>query len=130
MDNKSNPIQVAESLSEYWFPSVISQVDNHYVKVAKLKGSFVWHKHEQQDELFLILKGSLLMEYEDKTIELQAGDLHVVPKDTMHNPVAHEECLVMLIEDKGTAHIGESESSVGRSIDEQLGMFVSKTGNK
>jgi len=80
MDNKSNPFQVAESLSEYWFPSVISQVDNHYVKVAKLKGSFVWHKHEQQDELFLILKGSLLMEYEDKTIELQAGDLHVVPK--------------------------------------------------
>jgi mannose-6-phosphate isomerase-like protein (cupin superfamily) len=121
MDNKSNPVQVAESLSEYWFPKVISQLDNHYVKVSKLKGSFVWHKHEQQDELFLILKGSLLMEYEDKTIELQAGDLHVVPKDTMHNPIAHEECLVMLIEDKGTAHTGDSEDSIGRSIDEQLG---------
>ena len=126
MDKTNTPLQVAESLSEYWFPSVISQVDNHYVKVAKLKGSFVWHKHEQQDELFLILKGSLAMEYEDKTIELQTGDLHVVPKDTMHNPVAHEECLVMLIEDKGTAHTGDSENSVGRSIDEQLGSFVNE----
>jgi mannose-6-phosphate isomerase-like protein (cupin superfamily) len=126
MDNTKNPLQVAESLSEHWFPSVISQVDNHYVKVAKLKGSFVWHKHEHQDELFLILKGSLLMEYEDKTIELQTGDLHVVPKDTMHNPIAHEECLVMLIEDKGTAHTGDSEISAGHSIDAQLGSFVSE----
>ncbi len=126
MDNNCNPLHIAESLSEYWFPKVISLVDNHYVKVARLKGSFVWHQHEQQDELFLILKGSLVMEYEDKKIQLQAGDLHVVPKGTMHNPVADKECLVMLIEHKATAHTGDSEYSNSRSIDEQLGSFVSE----
>ncbi len=126
MDSNCNPLQIAESLSEYWFPKVISLVDNHYVKVAKLKGSFVWHKHDQQDELFLILKGSLVMEYEDKKIQLQAGDLHVVRRGTMHNPIAEKECLVMLIEHKETAHAGESENSKSRSIDEQLGTFVTE----
>lgn len=126
MDNKCNPLQIAESLAETWFPKVISQLDNHFVKVARLKGHFVWHSHAQQDELFLILKGSLVMEYEDRQVELQAGDLHVVPRGAMHNPVADEECLVMLIEDKATAHTGESGASSSRSIEEQLGSFVTE----
>ncbi len=126
MDNKCNPLQIAESLAETWFPKVISQIDNHYVKVAKLKGSFVWHSHAEQDELFFILKGSLLMEYEDKKVDLQAGDLHVVPKGVMHNPVATEECLVLLIEDRGTAHTGNTDSSATRSVEEQLGSFVTE----
>lgn len=124
MKENYSPLQIAESLSEYWSPKVISQIDNHYVKVAKLKGTFVWHNHEQQDELFLILKGSLVIEYEDKKVELNTGDLHVVPKGVMHNPVANEECLVMLIEDKGTEHTGDSETSASKSIQEQLGSFV------
>jgi mannose-6-phosphate isomerase-like protein (cupin superfamily) len=126
MDNKCNPLQIVESLAETWFPKVISQIDNHYVKVAKLKGSFVWHSHAEQDELFFILKGSLLMEYEDKKVDLQAGDLHVVPKGVMHNPVATEECLVLLIEDRGTAHTGDTDSSATRSVEEQLGSFVTE----
>ena len=126
MDNKCNPLQVARSLSQLWSPTVISEVDNHYVKVAKLKGNFVWHNHTEQDELFLILQGSLVMEYEDSKVELNAGDLHVVPKGAMHNPYAAEECLVMLIEDKGTAHTGDTESSGTRSIEEQLGSFVTE----
>lgn len=126
MDSKCNPLQIAESLTETWFPKVVSRIDNHFVKVARLKGHFVWHSHAQQDELFLILKGTLVMEYEDKKVELQAGDLHVVPKGVMHNPVADEECLVMLIEDKTTAHTGESETSGSRSIEEQLDSFVSE----
>ena len=124
MKNSCSPLQIAEALTEYWSPKVISQVDNHYVKVAKLKGTFVWHNHEHQDELFVILKGSLVIEYEDRKVELSTGDLHVVPKGAMHNPVANEECLVMLIEDKGTAHTGESESAGSKSIEEQLGSFV------
>ncbi len=126
MDKHRSPLQIAESLSETWSPKVISQLDNHYVKVAKLKGTFVWHDHAEQDELFFILKGSLLMEYEDKKVQLRSGDLHVVPKGTMHNPIAEEECLVMLIEDRGTAHTGDIESTASRSIEEQLGSFVSK----
>ena len=126
MDNNCSPLQIAEVLAETWFPKIISRLDNHYVKVAKLKGSFVWHNHAEQDELFYILKGSLLMEYEDKKVELNAGDLHVVPKGIMHNPIALEECLVMLIEDRGTAHTGDADCSATRSVEEQLGSFVSE----
>jgi mannose-6-phosphate isomerase-like protein (cupin superfamily) len=124
MKNSCSPLQIAEALTEYWSPKVISQVDNHYVKVAKLKGTFVWHNHEQQDELFVILKGSLVIEYEDRKVRLNSGDLHVVPKGAMHNPVAEEECLVMLIEDKGTEHTGESETPASKSIQEQLSGFA------
>ena len=117
----TNPLKIAESLSEYWSPKVISVIDSSYVKVAKLKGSFVWHEHQEEDELFLILKGSLVIEYENKKVQLQAGDLHVVPKGIKHNPVAEEECLVMLIEKKSTLHTGDLKAPCSRSIDEQLG---------
>lgn len=120
METHLNPLQIAESLSELWFPKVISQFDNYYVKVAKLKGTLMWHKHQNEDEVFVILKGSLVIEYEHSKVELQAGELHVVPKDVMHNPVAHDECLVMLIENKATSHTGDSKTSVTRSIEEQL----------
>ena len=119
MENSCNPLNVAENLSQYWFPKVIAEVDDNYVKVAKLKGSFVWHNHQEQDELFLILKGTLVIEYQGKQVTLHAGDLHVVPRGAMHNPIAEEECLVMLIENKSTAHTGETETSASRSIDEQ-----------
>ena len=117
----TNPLKIAELLSEYWSPKVISEVDNSYVKVAKLKGSFVWHEHQDEDELFFVLKGSLVIEYENKKVQLQAGDLHVVPKGIKHNPVAEEECLVMLIEKKSTLHTGDLKAPGSRSIDEQLG---------
>jgi len=117
-----DPLHLAESLSEYWSPKVISAVDDCYVKVAKLKGSFVWHLHPDEDELFYILKGSLVIEYEHTKIKLQAGELHVVPKGVKHNPVAEEECLVMLIEQKQTLHTGNLKTPGSRSIDEQLSM--------
>lgn len=120
MDKSCNPLQAAEDLSQYWFPKVIAEVDDNYVKVAKLKGSFVWHNHQEQDELFLILKGTLVIEYENTSVELNTGDLHVVPRGAMHNPIAEEECLVMLIEHKTTAHTGETETSASRSVQQQL----------
>ena len=120
MEHKVNPLELAEALSQYWFPKVVSEVDDYYVKVAKLKGNFVWHEHQDQDELFLILKGTLKIEYESETVELHAGDLHVVPRGIMHNPIAEEECLVMLIEHKSTAHTGEIETPGSRSIKDQL----------
>ena len=126
MKNVISPLEAATSLTEFWSPRIIEELDDSYVKVAKLKGTLAWHSHDDEDELFLVLKGQLRIEFENGHIDLQEGDLHVVPKDTMHNPVAHEECLVMLIEHKGTAHTGDSENSVGRSIDEQLGSFVNE----
>lgn len=123
MNNQCNPLKLAESLSQYWFPRVISEVDDYYVKVARLKGTFVWHNHPEQDELFLILKGTLIIEYENRKVELQAGDLHVVPRGVMHNPVAGKECLVLLIEHKTTAHTGDTGAPGSHSIEDQLASF-------
>lgn len=110
----------AGSLEEYWSPRILGTVNDQYVKVAKLKGSFTWHKHELEDELFLILSGKLRMEYESHSVELSEGEFHVVPKGVMHNPVCEEECLVALIETVTTRHTGDLETSLTKSIDEQL----------
>ena len=121
-----NPLQHAESLLEYWSPKVISEIDESYVKVAKIKGSFVWHQHDDQDELFYILKGSLVMQYQDREVTLNQGDLHVVPKGVLHHPVAQNECLILLIENKQTLHTGESIKMKSRSITEQLNTYHSQ----
>jgi len=92
----------AEKLSDYWSPHVVGSVDDSYVKVAKVKGSLTWHSHELEDELFLVLKGRLRIELEDRAVELKEGDMFVVPKGVRHNPVAEEECHILLFERKST----------------------------
>ncbi len=120
MGKVRSPLRMAESLTEYWSPRVIAEVDDKYVKVAKLKGRLEWHSHDREDELFLILKGSLRIEFEDHSVELEAGDLYVVPKGARHNPVAEQECLVMLVEHKGTLHTGDTVTDKTRPIEDQL----------
>ena len=91
-----------------------------YVKVAKVQGTFVWHSHDDEDELFFILQGRLHIEMENEpTVELREGDAFVVPKGVRHNPVAPEECLVMLIERKSTAHTGNEITEKTRSLADQ-----------
>ncbi|NRR33345.1 cupin domain-containing protein [Oxalobacteraceae bacterium] len=116
----SSPREVAASLTEYWSPRVIGELEDSFVKVAKVKGSLVWHSHDNEDELFLILKGHLRIEMEQRTVELSEGDMYVVPKGVRHNPVAYEECLLMLIEKKVTLHTGSTVTEKTRSIEEQL----------
>ncbi|WP_417427768.1 cupin domain-containing protein [Kiloniella sp.] len=99
---------------------MLAQVNDQFVKIAKIKNEFVWHKHDNEDELFYIIKGNLLMQYEDKTIELNEGDMHVVPKGVMHNPVAKEECWIMLVEPVATAHTGNVVTDRTRSLEEQM----------
>ena len=77
-------------LAEYWLPRVVGRVNDQYIKVAKIKGEFVWHTHDDEDELFYIVKGQLRMRYEDGEVILNEGDFHVVPKGVMHNPLADE----------------------------------------
>jgi len=114
-------LAAAEKLSEYWSPKVVAQVNDQYVKVAKLKGSFTWHSHADEDELFLVLRGNLRIEYEGRrAIELPAGSLHVVKRGVLHNPVAEEECLIALIETVSTKHTGDVETPLTRSLAEQL----------
>lgn len=114
------PEAIAASLPALWSPRVIGEVDDAYVKVARIKGTLAWHSHEAEDELFFVLRGSLRIELEDDAVELQAGQMWVVPKGVRHNPVADEECLVLLIERKTTLHTGNVVTEKTRSIAEQL----------
>jgi mannose-6-phosphate isomerase-like protein (cupin superfamily) len=99
---------------------VVGEVDDTYVKVAKVKGSLAWHCHQNEDELFFILKGRLRIEMESEIVELQEGEMFVVPRGVRHNPVAEEECHIMLIERKTTQHTGDVTTEKTRSLAEQL----------
>jgi mannose-6-phosphate isomerase-like protein (cupin superfamily) len=114
------PSAVAQSLSELWSPRVVAEVDDSYVKVAKVKGSLAWHSHEHEDELFFILKGKLTIEMESGSVALSEGQAFVVPKGVRHNPIAEEECHIMLIERKSTLHTGSDITEKTRSLDDQL----------
>lgn len=120
MSRVVSPHQIAASLTELWSPRIIAEVDDTYIKVAKVQGTFTWHAHEHEDELFLILKGRLRIELEEGPVELGEGELFVVPKGVRHNPVAEEECHLLLIERKTTLHTGDVVTAHTRSIQEQL----------
>lgn len=115
-----DPLQAARALDAYWSPKVIAELDDHYVKVAKVLGTLAWHKHDHEDELFHVLEGRLRLEFEDGAIELGPGQMHVVRKGVLHNPVAADECLLMLVERKSTRHTGDVVTGKTRSIEEQL----------
>jgi mannose-6-phosphate isomerase-like protein (cupin superfamily) len=114
------PRQVAASLTEHWSPRVVGEVDDSYVKVAKLLGVFGWHAHENEDELFLVLKGRLRIDMEAGAVEIGEGEFYVVPKGVARNPVAAEEVHVMLFERKTTLHSGNEVTDKTRSITDQL----------
>ena len=116
----TSPGDIAAALTEFWSPRIIAEVDDSYVKVAKLHGTFTWHKHEFEDELFLILKGKLRIEMEDRVVELDEGEMFVVPRNVRHNPVAEQECHVLLIERKSTQHTGDLVTPKTRSLAEQM----------
>ncbi|MBS4537482.1 cupin domain-containing protein [Clostridium sp. D2Q-11] len=108
------------SITDYWSPKIIAEIGDKYVKLAKFKGDFIWHNHENEDELFYVIKGSFDLHLEEEIITLNKGDYYVVKKGLNHKPVANEECLVMLIEKKNTKHTGDIETDVTKSIEEQL----------
>ncbi|MEJ6022572.1 cupin domain-containing protein [Ramlibacter sp. PS4R-6] len=120
MPDAVSPLAVATALRELWSPRVVAEVDDSYVKVAKVKGTLTWHSHDEEDELFFILKGKLRIEMEAGAVDLKEGEAFVVPKGVRHNPVAEEECLVMLIERKTTQHTGSEVTDKTRSIADQL----------
>jgi mannose-6-phosphate isomerase-like protein (cupin superfamily) len=120
MSNVVSPKEVAATLTELWSPRVIGEVDDAYIKVAKVHGTLAWHSHENEDELFLILKGRLRIEMDNGAVELGEGEMFVVPKGVRHNPVAEQECHLMLIERKSTLHTGEVTTEKTRTLAEQL----------
>jgi mannose-6-phosphate isomerase-like protein (cupin superfamily) len=115
-----SPRDLAAALTETWSPRVIAELDDSFIKVAKVQGELAWHSHDAEDELFLILQGTLRIEMAAGAVTLREGELFVVPKGVRHNPVAEQECLIMLIEKKTTLHTGDVVTGRSRSIDEQL----------
>ena len=95
-------------ISEHWSPKILAQLNDYHVKAVKLRGEFVWHRHDETDELFLVTKGSLVIRFRDREVTLGPGELVVVPKGIEHLPVAEEECEVLLIEPAGTANTGDA----------------------
>ena len=116
-----NLFKELELVDDYWSPRVIGRVNDQFIKVAKLKGALTWHKHDDEDELFYILRGQLVIEYESDRVVLEEGDFHVVPKGAMHNPVAEEECWIALIETVTTKHTGDVVTDRTKSLEQQLG---------
>jgi quercetin dioxygenase-like cupin family protein len=116
-----NLLSALSDVTEYWSPKVIGRVNDQYVKVAKLLGEIAWHRHDDEDELFQVVRGRLRIQFESGTeTVLDAGEFCVVPKGVLHNPVADEECWIVLIEAVTTKHTGDVETPLTKSLERQL----------
>ncbi len=110
-------VNLAEKFSlftDHYNPRIIGELNNQQVKAVKLKGEFVWHKHDDEDELFLVVKGMLTMQLRDKTIEINEGEFLIVPRGVEHKPVAHEEVHIILFEPATTLNTGNVENEMTR----------------
>lgn len=105
--NKINVYEKLNLFNEHWSPKILGEVNESYIKVAKLMGEFLWHSHENEDEMFYVLKGQLIMKFRDKDVILNEGEFLIIPKGVEHMPVADEEVHVMLIEAKTTLNTGD-----------------------
>ena len=106
--------------SEHWSPKIIGQLNGQDVKIAKLQGKFVWHDHKDEDELFYIIKGTLQIEFRDKTSTLNEGDMLVIPKGVEHKPIAKEEVWVLLFEPSNIKHTGEVKHELTKETFEKI----------
>ncbi len=103
------PVNLAQKFAlfhDYWNPKIVGELNDSYVKIVKLKGEFVWHHHEMEDELFLVVKGTLLIRLRERDIWLHEGEFVIIPKGVEHLPVAEEEVQVLLLEPKSTLNTG------------------------
>jgi mannose-6-phosphate isomerase-like protein (cupin superfamily) len=98
--------------SDFWSPKKIGELNGQQILLAKIKGEFIWHAHEHEDELFMIIKGSLMIEFRDKTIELNEGEIYIIQKGVEHKPIAQEEVHVLLFEPLEIKHTGNVMADV------------------
>ena len=100
--------QKFNKFSEHWHPYIIGELNENHIKIVKVKGELIWHKHDHEDELFIVLEGTLMMDFRDKTIATKPGEILVVPKGVEHKPwTRNEEVKIMLVEPKTTKHTGD-----------------------
>jgi mannose-6-phosphate isomerase-like protein (cupin superfamily) len=114
---KVNLAQKLSLFDDLWRPKIVGELNGQYVKLAKVKGEFVWHRHENEDELFLVLKGRLTIKLCEGDILLEEGEFCIVPRGVEHRPVAEQEVHVLLFEPKSTLHTGNVRSEM--TVDEQ-----------
>ena len=107
--DKVNLAEKFAAFSEHWSPRVVGEVDDYEIKLVKVQGDFVWHKHDAEDELFLVVDGALDIELRDRTVTLGPGEFFVVPKGTEHRPRADRECRILLLERRGVINTGDAE---------------------
>ncbi len=115
----SRAINLAEKLAtfeDHWSPRTVAQLNDHDVMVVKVRGEFVWHKHDETDDFFLVLKGRLDIQLRDRTVTLGPGEMYVVPKGVEHRPVAQEEVHLLLIEPTGTPNTGDKATAAPRRL--------------
>jgi len=113
MNGEVQPVNITHKFSlfhEFWSPRIVGELNDSYVKLAKLKGEFIWHHHEAEDELFLIVKGNLLIKLRDRDVWLNEGEFVIIPRGIEHLPVAEEEVHVLLLEPKSTVNTGDVQS--------------------
>jgi mannose-6-phosphate isomerase-like protein (cupin superfamily) len=103
---KVNLIEKFGLFDEHWSPKIVGELNGQYVKLAKLKGEFVWHHHEAEEELFLVVQGRLVIRLREQDVVLEAGEFFIVPRGVEHKPIAEEETYVVLFEPKSTQHTG------------------------
>lgn len=116
-------VNIAEKLSQipdYWNPRIVGELNGQHVKAVKLSGDFVWHHHDHEDELFLVIKGQLLMEFRDKTVAINPGEFIIVPRKIEHRPVAKEEVHILLFEPASTLNTGNVENERTRKNLEKI----------
>lgn len=113
---KVNLAEKFAQFSDHWNPRIAGELNGQHVKLTKLKGEFIWHKHDEEDELFLIIEGTLKMEFRDKTITLHTGEFLIVPRGVEHRPIAEEEVQVLLFEPASTVNTGTERNE--RTLEE------------
>ncbi|CAM9436623.1 unnamed protein product [Ectocarpus fasciculatus] len=109
-----------ELFADTYSPKVIAEINDYQFKVVKIKGDFVWHSHEDTDEVFMIIQGSMVIDFRDKQVTLSEGDMYVVPKGVEHKPYAESECRAMIIEPKGVVNTGNASGDLTAENDQWI----------
>ena len=117
---KINLHEKFQLFTEHWTPKIIAELNGQQVKIAKVKGEFVWHDHANEDELFMVIKGELKIYLENEEILLKEGEISIVPKGVQHKPVAKEECWILLFESKQTKHTGDVQTDITKEKSEWI----------
>lgn len=117
--SKVNFREKLSKFSEQWTPKVIAEMNDYQFKLVKIQGEFVWHEHQDTDEAFIVIEGSMRIDFEDgSSVELERGEMYVVPRGVTHRPCAESECTVMLVEPKGVVNTGDTDSELTAPNDE------------